>query len=85
MLAGAVHEILVALLANDACVRLGAPGAVAGVTAVEGEEATLEPFALFAFTVNTYDVPLVRPVTAQVNVDPLGVVQDFEPTVEVTV
>jgi hypothetical protein len=45
-------------------------------------EADPEPALFVAFTVNVYDVPLVRPVTVQLVVD---VVQVNEPGFEVTV
>ena len=47
-------------------VGVGAPGATgtpAAVTAVEAEEYELVPAALTAAILNTYEVPLVRPVT----------------------
>jgi hypothetical protein len=42
---------------------VGAPGVVAGVTALEEPEAADVPAAFVAVTVNVYEVPLVRPVT----------------------
>ena len=44
---------------------LGAPGTVAGVTALEDAEAGPVPMALVAVTVKWYVVPLVRPVTTR--------------------
>ena len=58
---------------------VGAPGMVDGVAATGGDDAGLVPTPLVAVTVNVYAVPLVRPVTVQVVVAPLGVVQVCPP------
>ena len=51
--AGAVHDTTDWVLAFDVAVTLvGAPGAVAGVAAAEGDEATLVPAEFVAVTVN---------------------------------
>ena len=48
---------------------VGASGAAAGVTGVDGADAELEPIEFLAVTVNEYEVPLERPVIiAVVNV-----------------
>ena len=52
----------------------------AGVTLLLAEEAALVPKALVAVTVNVYAVPLVRPVTSHVSVEPSAVVQDLVPS-----
>jgi hypothetical protein len=49
---------------------VGAPGTVAGVTAVEEDEATELPTTLVATTVKVYAVPFVNPVTFMVEVVP---------------
>ena len=54
---------------------VGAPGTVDGVAQPEGDDAGPVPTPLVAVTVNVYAVPLVRPVTVQDVVVPLGVVQ----------
>ncbi len=51
----------------------------------DGTEALPAPTALFAATVKVYGVPLVRPVTVQLVVDPFGVVQVCPPGEAVTV
>ena len=51
LLAGAVHETTAEALPAVAATPVGAPGAVAGVTAVEGVDATPVPIAFVAFTV----------------------------------
>jgi len=50
------------------CLRLrfapvGAPGTLAGVTALDGADAVPVPAALVAATEKVYEVPLVSPVT----------------------
>ena len=62
----------------------GAPGMVAGTIGADGADGGPVPTALVAVTVNVYEVPLVRPVTVQVVVVPLAVVQVWPP-LEVTV
>ena len=54
------------------------------MAAAEAAEALLVPAELVAVTVKVYGVPLVRPVTVQVVVVPLGVVQNW-PAFEVAV
>ncbi len=74
--AGAVQETSELALAFDvAATAVGAVGTVAGVADAGGFEAPLVPAELVAVTVNVYVVPLVRPLTVQVVVEPLGVVQ----------
>jgi hypothetical protein len=60
---GAVHERLTEALPAVAVGAPGATGTPAGVTAVEAEEYELVPAAFIAAILNTYEVPLVRPVT----------------------
>jgi hypothetical protein len=48
----------------------GAPGTVAGVTALEGSDDGPVPAALIACTVNVYIVPLFNPVIVVLVVDP---------------
>ena len=63
---GAVQLTTAEALPAVAVTLVGAPGAMAGVTALEGALATLVPIAFVAVTVKVYDVPLVRPVTVPV-------------------
>ena len=80
---GAVHDTTDCAFAFAVAeTEVGAPGTVAGTTALEGTEATPVPAAFVAVTVNVYEVPLVRPVTVQLVV---AVVQVNEPGDEVTV
>jgi hypothetical protein len=62
----------------------GFPGVVDGTTVVEGVDVGLVPLALWAFTVNVYDVPFVNVGTVQVS-GPCVHVQVFDPGLEVTV
>ena len=61
---------------------VGEPGAVEGTMALEALEATEVPEMLVAVTVNTYCVPLVRPVTVH---EVVADVQVKLPGFEVTV
>ena len=61
--AGAVHETSASVLPPVADTPVGAPGKVAGVTALEAVDAEPVPTLLVAVTVNVYAVPLVSPVT----------------------
>lgn len=61
---------------------VGAPGTVAGVTALLALDAVLVPFAFVAVTVKVYAVPLVSPVTVIGDEPPLAV---KPPVFEVTV
>lgn len=64
---GAVKETIADRLAGDATTLVGGPGTlvtVVGVTAADGADAIDVPIGLVAVTVNVYDVPLVKPVTA---------------------
>jgi hypothetical protein len=61
---------------------VGAPGVVAGVTALEAEEAELTPTAFVAVTVNVYEVPFVSPVIVIGEEPPVAV---MPPGLEVTV
>jgi hypothetical protein len=85
LLAGAVQDTTDWVLALEVAVTpVGVPGVVAGVAAADGAEEVLVPAELVAVTVKVYGVPLVRPVTVQVVVVPLGVVQIWPP-LDVTV
>jgi hypothetical protein len=64
-LAGADQLTVAVVLPASAVTLSGVPGTVAGVTALEGEDAGPVPIALVAVTVNVYDVPLTRPLTVQ--------------------
>jgi hypothetical protein len=44
---------------------VGAPGAVAGITAFDDTESAPEPTAFTAATLNVYDTPFVKPVTVR--------------------
>jgi hypothetical protein len=57
-------------LAALATTLIGALGTAAGVTAFDALEAGPEPATFVARTVNVYDVPLVRPATTALVVDP---------------
>ena len=61
--AGALNVTVACAFPAIAMPMTGAPGTVAGVTALEAEDAGPLPTALVAITVKVYDVPLVRPVT----------------------
>jgi hypothetical protein len=63
LLAGAVKATDACALPGVATGEVGAPGTVAGVTALEVSEGAPVPTAFVAVTVNLYEVPLVRPVT----------------------
>jgi hypothetical protein len=52
---------------------VGAPGAVAGVTALDGDEAGPAPAPLVAVTVNVYAVPFVKPETVNGLAEPVAV------------
>ena len=87
--AGAVHvtEILPPWPAAedaDAITEAGALGAVAGIAASDATDGELVPPELVAVTVNVYEVPFVRPTTAQ---EVIGAVerQTNEPGLDVTV
>ena len=60
---GAVHESETWALPAVAATDVGVPGVVYGVTAEEAVEYVPVPALLIAATRNTYEVPLVRPVT----------------------
>src|SRR5260370_27728035 len=62
----------------------GAPGTVAGVTELDGDEAGPVPTALVAVTVKVYLVPLVRPLTVALVAVPLALAV-IPPGDEVTV
>jgi hypothetical protein len=53
-----------------AVTSVGAPGIVAGVTALEVLDDVAVPTVLVATTVNVWDVPLVRDVKVAVRVEP---------------
>ena len=71
-----------AFAAPVATTEVGAPGTVEGTTEADAEEAEPVPDTFVAVTVNEYEVPLASPRTVH-DVD--AVVQENEPTVEVTV
>jgi len=62
----------------------GALGTVAGVTALEAEDALLVPTLWVAVTVNVYAVPFVRPVTVALSA-PLDQLAVAPPGLAVTV
>ena len=81
--AGAVQDTTDSPLAFDVPdTDVGTPGTLDGTTAVDTEEAEPVPDTFVAVTVNEYEVPLVRPSTVH---DVEAVVQENEPTVDVTV
>jgi hypothetical protein len=61
---------------------VGAPGTVAGVTALDAAEALPVPAEFVAVTVKVYDVPFVRPIMVIGELLPLAV---NPPGLEVTV
>ena len=67
---GADHERVTCSLAAVATALNGASGTVLGTSVDEFAEFVPVPAALTAATLNTYEVPLVRPVTV-VDVDVL--------------
>jgi hypothetical protein len=60
--AGAVNVIVASPLPRTAVTLVGAPGVVAGVTALLADEAEPVPTAFVAVTVKVYAVPFVKPV-----------------------
>jgi hypothetical protein len=80
--AGAVNEMVASPFPRTAETLVGAPGTVAGVTALDAEEADPVPIAFVAVTVNVYETPLVRPVIVIGESLPLAVIP---PGLEVTV
>src|SRR5215831_16053642 len=84
LVAGAVQLTVAWAFPAVAVTAVGAPGTVAGVTALDAAEAGPVPAALVAVTVNVYAVPLVRPVTVAVVVLPL-VLAVSPPGADVTV
>ena len=62
LLLGAVKLTVACALPRVAVTPVGAPGTVAGVTALDGDEAAPAPTALLAVTVKVYAVPFARPV-----------------------
>src|SRR4051812_11109660 len=76
-LTGGVKLTSAVALPRTALTSVGAPGRLAGVTASLAADSGESPLALVAWTVNVYEMPLVRPVTThglpgQVAVRPLG-------------
>jgi hypothetical protein len=67
VVAGAIHETRAWVLPAMAVTAVGAPGTVLGVTVALAVDATEDPAALVAVTVNLYAVPLVRPVTVKLD------------------
>ena len=83
LLEGAVHDTTDSPFAAPvADTPVGAPGTAEGITEEEAADAEPVPDTFVAVTVNEYEVPLVRPETVH---DVVAVVQENEPTVEVTV
>ena len=80
---GAVHDTAAEIFPAVALTPVGAPGLVAGVTALDAVDALPAPAPLVATTVNVYGVALVKPTTVQL-VPPL-VVHVLAPGDEVTV
>ena len=81
--AGAVQDTTDSPLAFDVPdTDVGTPGTLDGTTAVDADDAEPVPDTFVAVTVNEYEVPLVRPGTVH---DVEAVVQENEPTVDVTV
>lgn len=86
LLAGALQDTADWVLAFEVAVTaVGAVGTVAGVAGADGVEAGPMPAGLVAVTVNVYAVPFVRPLTEQLVVDPLAVVQVRPPGDDVAV
>jgi hypothetical protein len=80
LLTDAVHETVALKSPRVALGEVGASGALAGVYAADADDATESPMPLVAFTVNVYAVPLVRPVTMQLNgFGDTGVVEHVAP------
>jgi len=63
--AGADQETTTEESPNTPDTPVGTPGTVAGTTAPEAVDAEPVPALFAAVTVNVYEVPLVRPLTAQ--------------------
>jgi hypothetical protein len=63
VLAGAVQVSATFAAPAVSVPRVGAPGKAAGVTAADAAELVLVPTELVAVILNTYAVPLVKPVT----------------------
>ena len=83
LLAGAVQETTLCVFAFEvADTEVGAPGVVAGVTALLALDALPVPTAFVAVTVKVYAVPFVRPVTVIGELPPVPV---NPPGLEVTV
>src|SRR5258708_1382277 len=70
--AGASQANILWLLPGVTSRPAGAPGTVAGVTELDGDEAGPVPTALVAVTVKVYLVPLVRPLTVALVAVPLA-------------
>ena len=85
--AGAAQLTVACVLPAVTLVMVGAPGTApsAGITGELGSEAVPVPALLVAVTVKVYAVPLVKPVTVQVSVLPLAVVQLLPSGLEVAV
>jgi hypothetical protein len=72
--AGGVHVTAAEPLAATAATAVGAPGAptgTVGVTALLAVDGGLDPAPFTARTVKVYAVPPARPVTVQVNGEPV--------------
>jgi hypothetical protein len=82
LLAGAVKLTVACALPALAATAVGAPGTVAGVTAVDELLAAPLPMALVATTLKVYAVPLTRPVTLIGEAAPLALIP---PGLDVTV
>jgi aconitase B len=60
---GAVNETVICASPGSAVGGAGGSGTRFGMTAADGADEGLVPFALVAVTVHVYDFPLVRPPT----------------------
>ena len=79
---GSIHETTELVLTFEvADTPVGESGTVAGTAAADAADGSEVPEMFVAFTLNVYEVPLVRPVITQL-VAPV-VVQDFPPGVEI--
>ena len=80
---GAVHDTTDEAFAfDDATTDVGATGGPIGMTEVDATDTAPVPAELVAVTVNVYEMPFVRPVTAH---EVVAVAQVNDPGVDVTV
>ena len=78
----AVHDTAIDPLPGTTVTPVGVYGRNSGVTATDGDDATLEPTTFDAVTVNVYAVPFVSADTVHDNVTDVHV---FPPGDDVTV